>query len=161
MLIGPLAPARAQNLTPDSSAQSAPAAPSPAATPPAAKPRPAARRQARVVRRTESIDQRIAMLHAELKITPAEEPDWQAVAQTMRDNAAAMRKIVADKSGQKDMTAVDDLKTYEQFAQAHVDGLQKLVASFQALYDAMPDPQKKVANQVFMHSHQRGAAQPG
>ena len=43
----------------------------------------------------------------------------------------------------QDMTAVDDLKSYQKYAQAHVDGLKNLIASFATLYDALPDDQKK------------------
>jgi hypothetical protein len=99
----------------------------------------------------ETLDQRIDSLHASLKITPDEETKWNDVAQAMRDNAAAMQKLAAEKSAQssQSMTAVDDLNTYQKFAQAHVDGLKNLSASFQTLYDSMPDAQKKVADQVF------------
>ena len=51
------------------------------------------------------------------------------------------------------MTAVDDLKTYGKFAQAHVDGLKSLTASFETLYNSMPDAQKKVADEVFQNRH--------
>jgi protein CpxP len=54
------------------------------------------------------------------------------------------------------MTAVADLQMYQKFAQAHVDGLKNLISSFQALYDTMPDAQKKVADKVFQST--RGAA---
>jgi hypothetical protein len=50
------------------------------------------------------------------------------------------------------MSAVDDLNTYEKFAQAHVDGLKNLISSFKTLYTAMPDAQKKNADQVFKTS---------
>ena len=43
------------------------------------------------------------------------------------------------------MTAPEDLKPYQKFAQAHVDGLKNLIASFDGLYAAMPDAQKKIA----------------
>ena len=52
----------------------------------------------------------------------------------------------------QNMSAVDDLKTYQQFAEAHVDGLKNLTSAFSTLYNAMPDAQKKVADQVFMTS---------
>ena len=108
----------------------------------------------------DTINQRITTLHEELKITPAEETDWQAVAQTMRDNAAAMEKMASDKASQSQqgMTAVQDLQTYADFAQAHVAHLQKLTAAFSTLYNAMPDDQKKLADQVFAQSrqHHRG-----
>ena len=47
------------------------------------------------------------------------------------------------------MTALDDLKNYQKVTQAHVDGLKNLIASFEALYAAMPDDQKKTADHVF------------
>jgi hypothetical protein len=50
------------------------------------------------------------------------------------------------------MSAVQDLEAYQQFAQVNVDGLQNLTAAFAPLYNAMPDDQKKVADQVFQTS---------
>ncbi len=100
----------------------------------------------------DTVDQRIASLHEELKITPAEESDWQQVATTMKDNADAMAKMAADKASQTSMTAVQDLQTYADFAQAHVTHLQKLTAAFSKLYDAMPADQKKIADEVFSRS---------
>jgi hypothetical protein len=99
----------------------------------------------------ETVEQRITSLHAALKITPDEQSKWDAVAQAMRENAAAMEKLVADTrtTAPQNMTAVDDLKTYQKFAEAHVDGLKNLISSFSTLYDAMPDSQKKIADQVF------------
>jgi periplasmic protein CpxP/Spy len=113
--------------------------------------------------KAESVEQRIAKLHANLKITPDEEANWKGVAQAMRDNSTAMEKLVAEKAGQdpKSLTAVEDLKTYEKFARAHVDGLKNLRGSFETLYDAMPPAQQKIADQVFRsfgheHAHGRG-----
>ena len=72
----------------------------------------------------------------------------------MRENATAMDKLVAEKrtSPPQNMSAVDDLKNYQQFAQAHVDGLKNLSSAFSTLYNAMPDAQKKVADEVFSTS---------
>ena len=50
------------------------------------------------------------------------------------------------------MTAVGDLKMYQKFAQAHVDGLKNLISSFDKLYAGMPDAQKKIADEVFSSS---------
>ena len=95
-----------------------------------------------------------------MALTAGEEADWNNVAQAMRDNAAAMQKLVAEKTANnaEAMTAVDDLKTYGKFAQAHVDGLKSLTASFETLYDSMPDAQKKVADEVFQNRHREGGA---
>jgi protein CpxP len=102
----------------------------------------------------ETVEQRITALHASLKITTAEETQWNGVAQAMRENAAAMDKLIAANrtSPPQNMSAVQDLQTYQQFAQAHVDGLKNLTAAFSTLYNAMPDDQKKVADQVFQTS---------
>jgi hypothetical protein len=69
---------------------------------------------------------------------------------------------VRDRRRRMNLSAVDDLKTYEKFAQAHVDGLKNLISAFTSLYDTMPDAQKKVADKVFDTS-KRGAdtAAPG
>lgn len=108
----------------------------------------------------ETVEQRITSLHTALKITPDEEADWKAVAQAMRDSAAATQKIVAERSEQapQSVSAVDDLKTYEKFAQAHVDGLKNVTSSFETLYNSMPDAQKKIADQVFQASRHEGAS---
>jgi len=99
----------------------------------------------------ESVEQRITQLHADLKITPDLESKWNSVAQAMRDNATNMDKLMAEKRQQapQNMTAVDDLQTYQEFTQAHLDGLKNLTSSFKSLYSAMSDQQKKNADQVF------------
>jgi periplasmic protein CpxP/Spy len=81
------------------------------------------------------------------------------VAQAMRENAGAMEKLVASNrtTPPQNMTAVQDLQTYQQFAQAHVDGLKNLTSAFSTLYNAMPEAQKKIADEVFQTSG-RGAA---
>jgi hypothetical protein len=108
----------------------------------------------------ETVEQRITALHTALKLTSSEEAKWNGVAQAMRENAATMDKLIASKrtTAPQTMTAVEDLKTYQAFAQAHVDGLKNLTAAFSMLYDAMTDAQKKVADQVFQTSGNGTAA---
>jgi protein CpxP len=102
----------------------------------------------------ETVEERITNLHAALKITPDEETKWNGVAQAMRENASSMDKLVAANrtTPPQNMSAVDDLTIYEKFAQAHVDGLKNLISSFKTLYTAMPDAQKKTADEVFKTS---------
>jgi protein CpxP len=106
----------------------------------------------------ETVEQRITTLHTALKITPGQEPLWNAVAQAMRENATAMDKIVAQArtTAPQNMTAVEDLKMYQKFAQAHIDGLKNLIVSFEKLYTAMPDTQKKITDDVFRTSGRQG-----
>jgi periplasmic protein CpxP/Spy len=110
----------------------------------------------------ESVEDRIRDLHVRLKITKDEESKWNDVAQAMRDNASRVEKLAADKhaTAPQKMTAVEDLKTYQEFAEAHVEGLKNLTSAFETLYDAMPDAQKKNADLVFRNfGRSRGATQ--
>jgi hypothetical protein len=99
----------------------------------------------------ETVEQRIQTLKTALQIKPDQETKWNAVAQAMRDNAAKMEKLVADKrkTAPEKTTAIDDLKTYQDFAQAHLDGLKHLTSAFKSLYDSMTPDQKKNADTVF------------
>ena len=98
----------------------------------------------------ETVEQRITALKAALKITPDQESKWEGVAKAMRENAAAMDKLVQEKKGKMaNMNAVDDLKTYQDFSQANLDGLKNLISSFKTLYDTMTPDQKKNADHVF------------
>jgi ABC-type transporter Mla subunit MlaD len=106
----------------------------------------------------ETVEQRITALHGSLKITADQDAKWNAVAQAMRENAANMDKLVAANrtTPPKNLSAVDDLRTYQKFAQAHVDGLKNLISSFDKLYAAMPEAQKKVADTVFDTTERKG-----
>lgn len=118
-------------------------------------PRPAAK-----VSRADRVEARITMLHATLNITPAQEELWKNVTEVMRDNAqtmAALTKARADKA--TTMTAVDDLNSYAELADAHAAGLKKFVPAFEPLYASMSDAQKANANTIFRgHGRSRTAA---
>ena len=104
---------------------------------------------------------RIKDMHAKLHITPAEEAQWAKVAEIMRDNAKTMDTLTqARVDHAKDMTAVDDLKSYGKIAEAHADGIKKLTPVFADLYASMSDAQKKEADTLFhhgkfMHGHKK------
>src|SRR5216684_147633 len=83
--------------------------------------------------RADRVEARIKQLHDQLKITAAQEPQWNAV---------------------------DDLRSYEEVAETHVAGLKKLIPAFQALYDTMSPEQKKNADAAFGHAPGRGRRGP-
>ncbi len=120
-----------------------------AAQPPDSQKPPAA--AAATSSKPETVEQRIAALKTALKITPDLEPKWTKVAQAMRDNASQMEKLVATKRAipPEKTTAVDDLKTYQEFTEVRLDGLKHLNSAFKSLYDAMTPEQKKNADMVF------------
>ena len=110
---------------------------------PAASPAAKATHANRVEARTKS-------LHDGLKITAAQEPQWQAVADVMRDNAKAMGALIRDRAAKmKTMTAIDDLHSYAAIADAHAAGVKKLVTAFEPLYASLSDAQKKAADAMF------------
>jgi protein CpxP len=106
--------------------------------------------------KSETVDERITSLHSALKITPAEETKWNAVAQAMRENAAAIDKLATEAQAKppQSTTAVEDLKLYQKFAEAHTNGLRNLLSSFTSLYNAMPEAQKKTTDSVFAASRE-------
>ncbi len=107
----------------------------------------------------DAVEVRIKSLHNALKITPAEEAQWQAVADVMRDNAKTTGALIEERTANaKAMTAIDDLHSYEAIAEAHVAGVKKLIPAVDALYANMPDAQKKNADAVFSHRVQRATA---
>jgi uncharacterized membrane protein YfbV (UPF0208 family) len=98
----------------------------------------------------ERVERRIKELHAQLRITPAEQPQWDQFAEVMRQNARDMDQAFIQRAQQfETMNAVQNMQSYEQLAEEHAQHVQKLVPAFQALYDAMPDQQKQLADQVF------------
>ena len=57
------------------------------------------------------------------------------------------------------MTAIDDLKSYSEIADAHADGLKKFIPAFEPLYAGMSDAQKKSADTLFrQHAHMKAKA---
>jgi hypothetical protein len=111
--------------------------------------------------RADKVEQRIANLHAQLNITPEQEPLWTGVAEAMRGNIADMEKLIGEKrKNMPEQTALDDLNAHQELAQAHLDGLKRLNAAFKVLYDAMPEAQRRNADKVFENLHKAGLS-PG
>ncbi len=99
---------------------------------------------------------RIQDMHGKLKITEAEEVQWSAVAQVMRENAKIMDTLTQSRQDHaKDATAVDDLKSYGEIAEAHAEGLRKLTPVFATLYAGMSDAQKLQADGLFRHGERK------
>jgi hypothetical protein len=108
-------------------------------------------------KRDAAVEKHISELHATLKITPAQEAQWNEVANTMRENAKEMDRVIDKRAANASTaTAVDDLKAYGDIAQTHADGVKKLATSFSGLYSAMSDEQKKAADAAFSHRGHEG-----
>ena len=129
-------------------------------TPPAAASSPIASQPIPGKSMEERVENHIKQLHAQLRITPAEQPQWDQFAQVMRDNARDMDQAIIQRAQQyPTMNAVQNMQSWEQIAEAHARHLQKLVPAFDNLYNAMPEQQKKLTDQVFRANAERHAAQ--
>jgi len=142
----------------------------PAAMPPAApaKASPAQRHQ-------EAVEKRIKQLHDQMKITDKQAPQWDAFAQTMRDNGKRAGEAFQERAQKLPaMNAEESMKSYATLAQVHADNMQKLSTAFSALYATLSDDQKKTADSLFRYEHgkphggdhrgghmQQGASSPG
>jgi protein CpxP len=110
--------------------------------------------------KTERVEDRIKVLYAKLKITPAQEALWENVTKIMRENAVTMEALIKERSEKAGtQNAVDDLKSYSAIAEAHADGLKKFIPAFEPLYASMSDAQKKDADTLF-HRQEPKKAKP-
>jgi protein CpxP len=101
-------------------------------------------------KRDDAVEHRIADLHTKLKITQAEEPQWKTVADTMRENAKELDHAIDRRTASiAGATAIDNLNSYADIAQAHANGVKKLASAFSGLYSVMSADQKKTADEVF------------
>src|SRR6266536_3031427 len=97
------------------------------------------------------VEGRIAFLKAELKITDAQQPMWNAVADAMRANAkdmAGMPHGMAMMGGSG--TLPGKLVAHEKMLAVHLDGLRKLRTAFDPLYPALNADQKKTVDSLMI-----------
>jgi len=96
------------------------------------------------------VEQHITALRNQLKITPAEQPQWDQFAQVMRSNAADMNQTFQQRGAKlASMNAAEDMQSYADLTAQHAQAMQKLATAFQNLYAVMPASQKATADAVF------------
>ena len=97
------------------------------------------------------VEGRIAFLKAELKITDAQQPLWNAVADVIRANAKGMSSMP---SGMPMMgpaaTLPEKLTMHEKMMAANLDGLRKFKTAVEPLYAALNADQKKTADELMV-----------
>jgi hypothetical protein len=96
------------------------------------------------------IEGRIAYLKAELKVTDAQAPQFERVAQAMRENAQERRQLFEQRRGDGDKahSAVERLETWARFEQLRAQQTQRLLAAFKPLYDNLSTEQKASADEL-------------
>ena len=97
------------------------------------------------------VEGRLAFLKTELKITDAQLPLWNAVADAMRANAKTMGDMAGGMMGSSQAaTLPDKLATREKIMTAHLEALRKFKAAADPLYAALSDEQKKTADELLI-----------
>ena len=137
-------------------AQGASPSPNPAANPaPAATPATPAVDSGRPS--LDRVERHIADLRRRLAITPAQQPQWDAFASVMRQNAQRMQASYAERAAKMaNLSAPDDMRSYAELARGHADDVQRLVPAFDALYATMTPEQKATADKTFQQFQSRG-----
>jgi protein CpxP len=108
----------------------------------------------RAQKHADYVEKKIDELHAQLKITPQQEQQWNAFAQTMRDNAQKTDEAFRDRAQKLPSENADEsMKSYAELTQLHADNMQKLSSTFSALYATMSDEQKAIADPLFRNQH--------
>lgn len=128
------------------------AAPAPQQTPAPRPPRPP---------RASHIEGRIAFLKTELKITPAQEAQFEKVAQAMRQNSQERRQAFGQARPDRNAppappSALQRLEMQARFSALRAQGADRFLAAFRPLYDSFSPEQKKAADELMaphFHGH--------
>ncbi|MFP5517847.1 MAG: Spy/CpxP family protein refolding chaperone [Alphaproteobacteria bacterium] len=98
----------------------------------------------------ERVEGRIAFLKAELEITDAQAPQWNAFADTLRSNAKAHQAMHEQMTkGGLPSAWPERLAAQQKALSTRLDAVKALEAAAKPLYAALSDDQKKVADQLF------------
>jgi len=95
----------------------------------------------------QNVEANISTLHQRLQITPAQEAQFNAVANAMRENARAEASVPQQPPA--GATAVDDLRAYIRYREVELAGLKKMLPALEALYATLSPTQKRVADAAF------------
>ena len=104
----------------------------------------------------EHVEGRIAFLKTELKITPEQEASWNAFADILRENAGGMKDgmmQMRDGMGMPDgatATPVQRLVRRESMLNSRLEGVQKLKAALEPLYQSFGAEQKQMADKLLL-----------
>ena len=98
--------------------------------------------------RFDHIEGRIAFLRAELGITDAQQPQWNAFAEALRTQASTMRTMHAQMmQGGMPINWLDRLTRHERMLSARLDAMKAIEGPARALYGVLsPEQQSKADN---------------
>jgi protein CpxP len=91
-----------------------------------------------------NVESNIAQLHQRLAITPAQEPQFQTLANIMRENARMIGGAPPI-----NVNAVEGLRLAIQYGQQEIEGMRRMLPALQALYAVLTPAQRQAADQAF------------
>ena len=95
------------------------------------------------------VEGRLAFLKTELKITDAQLPLWNTVADAIRANAKGMAEMMRGAMGARQTATLPNrLAMREKLITEHLEALRKLKTAVDPLYAALSDEQKKTADEI-------------
>jgi len=98
------------------------------------------------------VEGRLAFLKTELKITDAQLPLWNAVADAIRANGKSVSEMMSGGMMGSSQTATlpEKLALHEKMMTAHLEALRRLKMVVDPLYAALSPEQKKTADELVM-----------
>lgn len=98
------------------------------------------------------VEGRLAFLKTELKITPAQEPQWTKFADAVRSTAKNAQGAMAPmmQGGAQAPTAPDLLGRYEKTLTSRLETVHALKGAFDPLYASFSNEQKRLADELLM-----------
>lgn len=103
-------------------------------------------------------ERRLEFFKGELKLTPEQEPLWQAFAEKAKSEAGKGFKAMRDQSADANLTAPERMAKMQKLMQERVDAMAGVHDSFNRLYGALTPEQKKIAD---LHAAQMGPGGKG
>lgn len=95
------------------------------------------------------IEGRVAFLKAELAVTDAQAPQWNAFADTLRERAEVMRDSMSGMmQSDQPANAADRTDSMVKMMSAHLESMKSFAAAEQALYVVLTDSQKTTADEL-------------
>lgn len=106
-------------------------------------------------------ERRLEFFKGELKLTPEQEPLWQAFAEKAKaqfNNGGKGFKTMQEQAADANLTAPERMAKMQKLMQERVDAMAGVHDSFNRLYGALTPEQKKIADQ---HAAQMGPGGKG
>jgi periplasmic protein CpxP/Spy len=92
-------------------------------------------------------DQRLARLKAELKITPAQEPLWQAFAGTVKGEAGKGLRAMRKQAKDENLTAPERMTRVTEIMKQRLAAMESVGDAFNHLYQGLTPEQRKLADE--------------